>query len=89
MIDCTVDAAAGSVVFTLEVAAGGGAYSTVATSAAVDTADTTTTLIVHPDVANDRANVVDQGPMKTYWRVVATHADTDSLTYSVIAFPLT
>jgi len=88
VIDCTVDPASASVVFTLDVATGGGSFSTIATSTAVIAANSTTTLIVHPDIANDRANVVDQGPMATRWQVVATHVDGDSITYSVIAFPL-
>ncbi len=88
IIDCTAISATPSVVFTLEVATGNGAFSVIATSAAVTTNDTTTSLIVHPDVANDRANVVDQGPMGSKWRLVATASDADSCTYSVIAFPL-
>ena len=89
VIDCTAISATPSVVFTLEVATGNAAFAVIATSAAVTTNDTTTSLIIHPDVANDRANVVDQGPMRTKWRLVATHNDGDSITYSVIAFPLT
>ncbi len=89
VIDCTAISATPSVVFTLEVATGNAAFAVIATSAAVTTNDTTTSLIVHPDVANDRANVADQGPMRTKWQLVATHNDGDSITYSVIAFPLT
>ncbi len=88
VIDCTVDPSTASVVFTLQVATGGGSFATIATSSAVDTVNTATTLIVHPDIANDRANVVDQGPMATKWQVVATHADGNSITYSCIAFPI-
>ena len=89
VIDCTAISATPSVVFTLEVATGNAAFAVIATSSAVTTNDTTTSLIIHPDVANDRANVADQGPMRTKWQLVATHADMDSITYSVIAFPLT
>ncbi len=89
VVDCTVVATTASVVFTLEVAAGGGSYSPIATSSAVTAAGTAVALVVHPDVATDVANFADQGPMKTYWRIVATHADGNSITYSVIAFPLT
>ncbi len=87
--DCTLDAAAASVVFTVEAATGNAAFATIATMAALDTVDTVQQVVIHPDVANDIANFTDQGPMRTKWRVVATHADGDNITYSVIAFPLT
>ena len=87
--DCTLDAASASVVFTVQVATGNGAFATVATMAALDTVDTVQQVVIHPDVANDIANFTDQGPMATKWQVVATHADGDDITYSVIAFPLT
>jgi len=87
--DCTLDGAGASVVFTVEVATGGAAFATIATMAALDTVDTVQQVVIHPDVANDVANYTDQGPMRTKWRVLATHADADAITYSVIAFPLT
>ena len=89
VIDCTVVATTASVVFTLDVATGGGAFATVATSAAVTTAGQAATMVIHPDVATDVANFADQGPMATKWQLVATHNDANSITYSVIAFPLT
>ncbi len=89
MIDVTAVTSTPSVVFTLEVATGGGAYAVIATSAAVTTAGEAAVMVVHPDVATDVANFADQGPMRTRWRLVATHADANSITFSVIAFPLT
>ncbi len=89
VIDCTAVTSTPSVVFTLEVATGGGAYAVIATSAAVTTAGTAAVMVIHPDVATDVANFADQGPMRTRWRLVATHADANSITFSVIAFPLT
>ena len=88
VIDVTAVTATPSVVFTLDVATGNGAFATIATSAAMTTAATAACLVVHPDVATDIANFADQGPMRTKWQLVATHADADSITYSVIAFPL-
>ncbi len=88
VIDVTAVTSTPSVVFTLEVATGNAAYAVIATSAALTTAATAACLVIHPDVATDIANFADQGPMRTKWRLVATHADADSITYSVIAFPL-
>ncbi len=89
VIDVTAVTSTPSVVFTLEVATGDAAYAVIATSAAMTTAATAACLVVHPDVATDIANFADQGPMRTQWRLVATAADANSITYSVIAFPLT
>ncbi len=86
--NCTAITATPSVVFTLQVATGGGSFSTIATSAALTTAGTATALITHPDVAASIANFTDVGPMATKWQVVATHNDADSCTYSVLAWPL-
>ena len=88
VVDVTAVTATPSVVFTLEVSTGGAAFAVIATSAALTTANTAACLVIHPDVANDRANFADQGPMRTRWQLVATHNDGDSITYSVIAFPL-
>ena len=88
VIDVTAVTSTPSVVFTLEVQTGNAAYAVIATSAALTLANTAATLVIHPDVANDVANFADQGPMRTRWRLVATHADANSITYSVIAFPL-
>ncbi len=88
VIDVTAVTATPSVVFTLEVATGNGAFAVIATSAAMTLAATAACLVIHPDVATNIANFADQGPMRTKWQLVATHADADSITYSVIAFPL-
>ena len=88
VIDVTAVTSTPSVVFTLEVATGGAAFAVIATSAALTLANTAACLVIHPDVANDVANFADQGPMRTRWRLVATHGDSDSITFSVIAFPL-
>ncbi len=89
MIDVTAVTSTPSVVFTLEVATGNGAFAVTATSAAMTSAGTAAAMVIHPDVATDIANFADQGPMRTKWRLVATHNDANSITYSVIAFPLT
>ncbi len=89
VIDCTAITSTPSVVFVLKVATGGGAFATVATSAAVTSSGQAAVMVIHPGVATDIANFADQGPMKTRWYVEATHNDADSITYSVIAFPLT
>ncbi len=89
VIDVTAITSTPSVVFTLEVATGGAAFAVIATSAALTTAGTAAVLIIHPSVATDVANFADQGPMRSRWRLVATHANGNSITYSVIAFPLT
>lgn len=89
VIDVTAVTATPSVTFALETSSGitADAFAAHVTSAAItDTElDTTTLMVVHPDVPNDRTNVADQGPLEGLWRVVATHADTDSITYSVTA----
>ena len=88
VFDCTAVTATPSVVFTLQVATGNGAFATIATSAALTTAGTATALVTHPDVATSVANFADVGPMATKWRVVATANDADSCTYSVLGWPL-
>lgn len=86
IIDCTALALTPSVTFALETSSGpADAFAAVLTSTAVTTADTTTLMVVHPDAPNNRANLVDQGPLESLWRITATHADTDSITYSVTA----
>lgn len=88
VFNCTAVTATPSVVFTLQVATGGGSFATVSTSAALTTAGTATTLLTHPDAPASIANFIDVGPMATRWRVVATHNDSDSCTYSVLGFAL-
>ncbi len=89
VIDCTAITSSPSVVFVLKIATGGAAFATIATSAAVTSAGQAAVMVIHPDVATDIANFADQGPMRTRWYVEATHANGNSITYSVIAFPLT
>lgn len=52
------------------------------------TSATTQNLVVHPSAA-DVANISESSvTLKEKFRVVMTHADADSLTYSVKVFPL-
>lgn len=88
VIDCTAVTATPSVTFAIEAQNGqGDDFASVLTSSAVTTASTTTLIVAHPD-APDRANVAENTQMENKWRVVATHADADSITYSVLAYPL-
>lgn len=91
IIDVTAVTATPSVVFSVEIslgpAGGGDAYASVLDSVAI-TAVGSTVLIVHPSVPTARANVLSQGPFKAKWRVLATHGDADSITYSVTALGL-
>jgi hypothetical protein len=83
-IDCTASADTPSVVFTVQgKEPNGTAYYTLLASAAV-TGASDTVLTVYPGcvaVANSVANL----PLPRVWRVIATHADADSITYSVTA----
>lgn len=58
-----------------------GTYTAILTSAAVTTTGHTV-LTVYPG-ATAAANVTASHPLPRTWRVTATHADTDSITYSV------
>lgn len=49
--------------------------------------NTTTLLLAHPD-APDRANVSENTQIGRKWRIVVTHGDSDSATYSVLAYPI-
>lgn len=84
-INVTAVSATPSVVFTLQDMTND-AWTTVLASAAV-TATGTTNLVVHPD-AVDTANLSETDQTLDVWRVIATHADADSITYSVKAWPL-
>lgn len=84
-IDCTAVTATPSVTFTVQDASPDD-WTTVLASAAV-TAVGTTNLICHPD-AVDRANLSENTAMRSKWRLIATHADADSITYSVKAWLL-
>ena len=83
-IDCTDSAATPSVTFAIErynpVADD---WTAVLTSAAVTGAGNTV-LQVGPGL-NDVANTHENSTVPFTWRVTATHADTDSITYSIYA----
>jgi len=85
-IDVTVDGAAASVTPTIEVKdALSGKYETVMALTAVASVITTTVLIYPSSLtaaANDIVQVLS-APLQRTWRVTMTHADADSITYSV------
>ena len=80
-IDCTVDPAAASVVFTIQGKDHTGGYYTLLESAAV-ASESKQHLRVYPG-ASAVANVSATDLVPVEWRVLATHADGDSITYSV------
>ena len=81
-IDCTVDPAAASVVFTIQGKdAESGKYYTILASAAVAGVETRV-LRVYPGLTA-AGNLTVSDVLPRTWRVIATHADTDSITYSV------
>lgn len=81
-IDCTAITSSPSVVFTLQGKdpASGKYYTILASAAIVGTG--TTTMRVHPDLTA-AANTVAKDMMPAVWRIIATAADSDSITYSV------
>jgi hypothetical protein len=82
VIDVTAASATPSVVFTVQGKdAVSGKYYTILASAAI-TGTGTTTLRVFPG-ATAAANTVANDFLPRTWRIIATHADTDSITYSV------
>ena len=81
-VDATAATATPSVVFTLQGKdALSGKYYTILASAAV-TGVATTTYTVFPG-APVTTNVSANMQLPRVWRLIATHADTDSITYSV------
>jgi hypothetical protein len=87
IIDCTASADTPSVVFTLQgYSPTGDDYYTILASAAV-TAAATTILRAFPG-ATAANNTVANFQLPALWRVLATHADADSITYSVTAILL-
>lgn len=81
-IDVTAIAATPSVVFTIEGKDGvSGSWYPLLTSAAV-VAVGTTTLRVEPG-STEVANLIAAAGIPRVWRIVATHGDADSITYSV------
>lgn len=82
VIDATAASATPSVVFTIQGKdAVSGAYYTILASAAV-TGISTTVLRVYPGLTAS-ANAIANDVLPKTWRLLATHADADSLTYSV------
>jgi hypothetical protein len=82
-IDVTALAATPSVVFTIQGKTQQGDYYTLLDSAAV-TATGNTEMVVHPQITAV-ANAVAKNALGNKWRVLATHGDADSITYSVYA----
>lgn len=81
-INVTVDAAAASVVPTITVKDPvSGVYTAILTGAAI-TATGHTVLTVYPG-ATVAAGVTLSTALGKTWRVTMTHADTDSMTYSI------
>lgn len=84
VIDATAVTATPSVVFTIQ---GGdpvsGKFYTLLVSAAI-TGTGTTVLRVYPGLTA-AANLVASDVLPPKWRVIATHGDADSITYSVAA----
>jgi len=89
IIDCTVDGAAASVTFSVESNSNlaGDSWTTQLDSPAV-AATGSTILVLHEDAPTDRANAIEKTPIEPFWRITATHADADAITYSVVAWPL-
>lgn len=84
IIDATDSAATPSVVFTIQGHSPlGNDFYTILASAAITGAGTTI-LRVFPG-ATAAANTVANDWLPPVWRVIATHADSDSITYSVAA----
>lgn len=82
VIDATAASATPSVVFTIQGKdETSGQYYTILASAAI-TGVSTTVLRVYPGLTAASNTVANDALPKT-WRVLATHADADSITYSV------
>jgi hypothetical protein len=82
VIDCTAASATPSVVFTIQGAdAISGKFYTILASAAI-TGTGTTILRVYPGLTA-AGNLVASDILTRTWRVIATHADSDSITYTV------
>jgi hypothetical protein len=83
-IDCTAVADTPSVVFTIQGKEPlGDEYYDILASAAI-TGTGNTVLRVYPTLTA-AANAAANHPLPRVWRVLATHADADSITYSVTA----
>lgn len=86
-IDATASALTPSVVFAVESSTDGGVTWAAHLASAAVTGVATVNLICHPD-AVDIANLSENSAFPNVWRVKATAADADSLTYSAKAWPL-
>lgn len=83
VVEVTAASGTPSVVFNLQTDDGSG-FTTVLASAAVTGAGTTI-LVAHSDVP-DATNLSAQEAITLPWRVFADHAETSSITYSVVGF---
>lgn len=82
VIDCTADPGTASVTFTIQGKdVVSGKYYTILASAAI-TGVGTTVLRVYPGLTA-AGNTVANDVLPRVWRVIATHADAESMTYSV------
>lgn len=80
-IDVTAASATPSVVFTIAGVSPGGSTYTILASAAI-TGVGLTVLRVHPELTA-AANTIAKDILPAALKITATHADTDSITYSV------
>lgn len=87
VINVTAVSATPSVTFTIQgKCLASGTYYTLLASAAI-TGTGQTVLVVYPGLTAS-ANAVANNVLPSVWRVIATHGDSDSITYSVSADPL-
>ena len=87
VINATAETDTASVVFTVQHSNDGVTWATSLAGAAVE-AIGTQLLLIHPDVV-ETANITESSTALAYkYRVLATHADADSITYSVKVFHL-
>lgn len=80
MINCTARAGASSVVFTIAGVMDGAAYTILASAAIAATG--TTVLRIHPELTA-AANTIAKDVLPQAIKVTATHANGDSITYSL------
>jgi hypothetical protein len=86
-INVTAETSTPSVVFTLQQqSASTYAWSTIVESAAISTVSTVN-IVVHPS-APDIANLSESTQMGNRWRLIATHGNSDSITYTATWFPI-
>ena len=80
LIHCTASAATPSVVFTIQGELGGVYYDILASAAVTGAVDIV--MRVYPGLVAV-ANLAISHPLPRRWRILATHADADSITYNV------